>query len=142
MKEKDLPPDEGLYMGSVAFGSGPDRNPHSKWHVSKEEFPSDSYPPFAHGPGYILSRNLAKLIVDEGEEGNLLKFKLEDVSMGVWVEHVKKKYEGSFKVTISDDSRFNNLACGENMASGHYQSPAQLLSIWWQDVHWSTKICG
>ena len=37
-------------------GGGPHRNKKSQWYVKPEEWPSDRYPPWAHGAGYVLSQ--------------------------------------------------------------------------------------
>lgn len=36
-----------------------------------QEWPHDSYPPWAHGPGYVISRDIAKFIVRGHQERNL-----------------------------------------------------------------------
>ncbi|ONK78786.1 uncharacterized protein A4U43_C02F22420 [Asparagus officinalis] len=72
---------KGLLYGLIAFESSPDRDNDSKWFVSQEEWPHDMYPPWAHGPGYIISRDIAKFIVQGHRERNLKLFKLEDVAM-------------------------------------------------------------
>ncbi|RWW21509.1 hypothetical protein GW17_00014334 [Ensete ventricosum] len=40
------------------------------------EWPEEIYPPYADGPGYIISNDIARYVL----------FKMEDVSMGMWVE--------------------------------------------------------
>ena len=37
-------------------GGGPHRDTGSQWYVSPEDWPSDKYPPWAHGAGYILTK--------------------------------------------------------------------------------------
>ncbi|KAK9804299.1 hypothetical protein WJX72_005528 [[Myrmecia] bisecta] len=65
-------------------GGGPHRDPANQWFVSEDEWPSDKYPPWAHGTGYILTKDL----VDEIAAGAACKasnhtiFKLEDVAPG------------------------------------------------------------
>lgn len=36
-----------------------------------QEWPHDAYPPWAHGPGYIISRDIAKFIVRGHQERDL-----------------------------------------------------------------------
>ncbi|KAK2663906.1 hypothetical protein Ddye_002480 [Dipteronia dyeriana] len=45
------------------------------------EWPEEDYPPYANGPGYILSSDIANSIVNEFEGHKLRLFKMEDVSM-------------------------------------------------------------
>lgn len=37
-----------------------------------QEYPPSSYPPWAHGPGYIISRDIAKFIVQGHQERELM----------------------------------------------------------------------
>ncbi|CAI9767996.1 unnamed protein product [Fraxinus pennsylvanica] len=38
-----------LLYGLINLDSCPHRNPDSKWYISSEEWPEDTYPPWAHG---------------------------------------------------------------------------------------------
>lgn len=89
----------GLLYGLISFESAPHRDKDSKWYISTEvsifikfifymnyivlfylkfdnplslkEWPHASYPPWAHGPGYIISRDIAKFIVRGHQERGL-----------------------------------------------------------------------
>lgn len=94
----------GLLYGLIAFESAPDREKGSKWYIDNkvltsnfflymvnvcfislwldfdecyfaQEWPHALYPPWAHGPGYIISRDIAKFIV-RGHQESDLKVKL------------------------------------------------------------------
>lgn len=41
------------------------------YHSVAQEWPHASYPPWAHGPGYIISRDIAKFIVRGHHERDL-----------------------------------------------------------------------
>lgn len=43
----------------------------SNYHSFAQEWPHAAYPPWAHGPGYIISRDIAKFIVQGHHERNL-----------------------------------------------------------------------
>lgn len=46
-----------MFMGFIESpGGGPHRNPANQWYVSEEEWPSETYPPWAHGAGYVISQ--------------------------------------------------------------------------------------
>ena len=48
---------ERTFLGFIENpGGGPHRNKKSQWYVKPEEWPSDRYPPWAHGAGYVLSQ--------------------------------------------------------------------------------------
>ncbi|XP_070672320.1 hydroxyproline O-galactosyltransferase GALT6-like isoform X2 [Malus domestica] len=72
-----------FYIGNMNYHHNPLR--HGKWAVTYEEWLEEDYPPYANGPGYIISSDIAKSIVSEFERHKLRLFKMEDVSMGMWV---------------------------------------------------------
>ncbi|KAL2922249.1 Hydroxyproline O-galactosyltransferase GALT3 [Bienertia sinuspersici] len=117
----------GLFYGLISFQSSPHRDQDSKWFVSEEEWPKDSFPPWAHGPGYIISRDIAKYIIHGHQERDLKLFKLEDVAMGIWIE--KYKNSGHEVKYISDD-RFYNTGCDTDYILAHYQNPRKVLCLW------------
>ncbi|KAF3493998.1 hypothetical protein DY000_02055417 [Brassica cretica] len=90
------------------------------------EWPEDYYPPYANGPGYILSYDIAKFIVDDFEHQWLRLFKMEDVSMGIWVE----KFNETRPVAVVHSLRFCQLGCIEDYFTAHYQSPRQMICLW------------
>jgi hypothetical protein len=50
-------PQRRLFMGHIDRESGgPHREPSSQWYVTKEEWPTEKYPYWAHGAGYVLSK--------------------------------------------------------------------------------------
>ncbi|KAF2310326.1 hypothetical protein GH714_007767 [Hevea brasiliensis] len=117
----------GLLYGLMSFDSSPHREKDSKWYISNEEWPHSSYPPWAHGPGYIVSRNVAKFIAQGHQERDLKLFKLEDVAMGIWIEQFKKSGQ---EVHYISDERFHNTGCESNYILAHYQSPRLVLCLW------------
>jgi hypothetical protein len=50
-----------LYMGNLNLLHRPLR--HGKWAVTYEEWPEFVYPPYANGPGYVISIDIARDIV-------------------------------------------------------------------------------
>lgn len=117
----------GLLYGLISFESSPHRDKDSKWYISEAEWSNDSYPPWAHGPGYIISRDIAKFVAKGHQDGKLKLFKLEDVAMGIWIQ--KFKEEGG-KVNYVNDERFYNSGCESDYVLAHYQEPRKLLCLW------------
>ncbi|NXH95114.1 B3GT2 galactosyltransferase, partial [Pachycephala philippinensis] len=78
---KPLPPlTENYFTGFLMTGNTPIRNKDSKWYISEEEFPGNSYHPFCSGTGYVFSGDLAAKIVNASLT---IKFiHLEDVYVG------------------------------------------------------------
>lgn len=118
---------DGLLYGHISFESSPHRDKENKWYVSPEEWPYASYPPWAHGPGYVISRDIAKFIVGGHRERDIMLFKLEDVAVGIWIEQFKSL---GHSVKYVDDERFYISGCEPNYVLAHYQTPRKLLCMW------------
>ncbi|KAF0901764.1 hypothetical protein E2562_006229 [Oryza meyeriana var. granulata] len=117
----------GLLYGLISFQSSPHRNKDSKWFVSPKEWPVEAYPPWAHGPGYIVSRDVAKFVVHGHQERTLQLFKLEDVAMGIWIQQYKNSGQ---KVNYVNDDRFYSEGCDSDYVLAHYQSPRLMMCLW------------
>uniref|UniRef100_A0A6N2LJ94 Galectin domain-containing protein n=1 Tax=Salix viminalis TaxID=40686 RepID=A0A6N2LJ94_SALVM len=101
-----IPAGRSLYIGNINYHHKPLR--YGKWAVTYEEWPEEDYPPYANGPGYILSSDIGRFIVSEFESHKLRLFKMEDVSMGMWVEQFNssrpvKLLHGSLSVPKPND---------------------------------------
>ncbi|XP_062161512.1 beta-1,3-galactosyltransferase GALT1 [Alnus glutinosa] len=116
----------GLLFGLINSDSRPHRNPDSKWYISPEEWPEEKYPPWAHGPGYVVSHDIAKEIYRRYKKGNLKMFKLEDVAMGIWISNMKD----SLKVRYEKEERIHNEGCKDGYVVAHYQGPREMLCLW------------
>ncbi|KAF8080827.1 hypothetical protein N665_0920s0010 [Sinapis alba] len=122
---KKTPTDRSLYIGNINYYHKPLRQ--GKWAVTYEEWPEEDYPPYANGPGYILSTDIARFIVKEFEQHKLRLFKMEDVSVGMWVE----QFNNSVKpVDYEHSISFCQFGCIENYLTAHYQSPRQMICLW------------
>ncbi|XP_022976833.1 hydroxyproline O-galactosyltransferase GALT6-like [Cucurbita maxima] len=113
-----------LYVGNMNYHHKPLR--YGKWAVTYEEWPEEDYPAYANGPGYILSSDIAEYIVSEFEKHKLRLFKMEDVSMGMWVE----QFNSSKPVEFLHSLRFCQFGCIEDYLTAHYQSPRQMMCLW------------
>ncbi|XP_010532302.1 PREDICTED: hydroxyproline O-galactosyltransferase GALT5 [Tarenaya hassleriana] len=122
---KKVPADRSLYIGNMNYYHKPLRG--GKWAVTYEEWPEEDYPPYANGPGYILSSDIAHFIVKEFERHKLRLFKMEDVSVGMWVEHFKNNTK---PVDYRHSLKFCQFGCVENYYTAHYQSPRQMICLW------------
>ncbi|CAN8260271.1 unnamed protein product [Cochlearia groenlandica] len=146
-------PSTALLYGLISFDSSPDREQGSKWYICKEvdshysshtslsdiflenhttfsfakEWSFDSYPPWAHGPGYIISQDIAKFVVKGHRQRDLKLFKLEDVAMGIWIQQYNETVR---RVKYINDRRFHNSGCLSNYILVHYQTPRLILCLW------------
>ncbi|XP_016443763.1 hydroxyproline O-galactosyltransferase GALT6 [Nicotiana tabacum] len=125
MKEvKKVRSGRSLYVGNINYYHKPLR--HGKWAVTYEEWPEEDYPPYANGPGYIISFDIAEYIVSEFEKHKLRLFKMEDVSMGMWVE----QFNSSRPVEYVHSLKFCQFGCIDDYYTAHYQSPRQMICLW------------
>ncbi|KAG9439394.1 hypothetical protein H6P81_019559 [Aristolochia fimbriata] len=115
---------KSLYMGNLNLLHRPLRS--GKWAVTYEEWPEEVYPPYANGPGYIISSDISKHVVAQHANQSLRLFKMEDVSMGMWVE----EFNASTPVQYSHNWKFCQYGCMEDYYTAHYQSPRQMICLW------------
>ncbi|XP_042473109.1 hydroxyproline O-galactosyltransferase GALT6-like [Zingiber officinale] len=121
---KKIPSVRSLYIGNINYYHKPLRS--GKWAVTYEEWPEENYPHYANGPGYVISSDIANYVVSEIEKHTLRLFKMEDVSMGMWVE----KFNNSKPVEYVHNLKFCQFGCIEDYYTAHYQSPRQMLCMW------------
>ncbi|XP_016453141.1 hydroxyproline O-galactosyltransferase GALT6-like [Nicotiana tabacum] len=119
-----IPENRSLYIGNINYHHKPLRS--GKWAVTYEEWPEEDYPSYANGPGYIVSSDIANFVVSEFDSHNLKLFKMEDVSMGMWVE----KFNSSRPVEYAHSLKFSQSGCVDDYYSAHYQSPRQMICMW------------
>ncbi|XP_073134152.1 beta-1,3-galactosyltransferase GALT1-like [Henckelia pumila] len=116
----------GLLYGLIYSDLEPHREPDSKWYTTLEEWPHDKYPPWASGPGYVVSKDIAEAVSKKHREGQLKMFKLEDVAMGIWILDMKNK---GLQVRYEKDDRIV-YECIDGYVVAHRQSPGELLCLW------------
>ncbi|XP_058180808.1 hydroxyproline O-galactosyltransferase GALT6-like isoform X2 [Rhododendron vialii] len=121
---KKVPAGKSFYLGNINYYHKPFR--YGKWGVTYEEYAGEKYPPFANGPGYIVSSDIAQFIVSGFEKHKLRLFKMEDVGMGMWVE----QFNSSTPVEYIHILKFCQWGCTEDYITAHYQSPGQMTCLW------------
>ncbi|TVU45592.1 hypothetical protein EJB05_05082, partial [Eragrostis curvula] len=122
---KKIPEGKSFYLGNMNYNHRPLRE--GKWAVSYEEWPREEYPPYADGAGYIVSSDIANFVVSEMEKGRLNLFKMEDVSMGMWVRQFNSSGND---VEYVHNTKFCQSGCEGGYLTAHYQSPAQMVCLW------------
>ncbi|KAK9085919.1 hypothetical protein Sjap_026330 [Stephania japonica] len=129
-------PKKSLYMGNLNLLHRPLRS--GKWAVTYEEWPEEVYPPYANGPGYVISIDVARFVVSQHANQSLRLFKMEDVSMGMWVE----QFNSSINVQYSHNWKFCQYGCMEGYYTAHYQSPRQMVCLWDKLARGSAHCCN
>ncbi|KAK8952603.1 Beta-1,3-galactosyltransferase 15 [Platanthera zijinensis] len=128
----------GLLYGLISKDDKPNRNPGTKWFISPEEWPGQTYPPWAHGPGYVVSKDIAMAIYKRYKNRQLKMFKLEDVAMGIWTDDFKQK---GMDVKYMNDDRVHVEGCQNGYVVAHYQQPRDLLCLWQKLVETNQASC-
>ncbi|XP_042383229.1 hydroxyproline O-galactosyltransferase GALT6-like [Zingiber officinale] len=121
---KKVPSDKSLYIGNINYHHQPLRE--GKWAVTYEEWPEEDYPPYANGPGYVVSSDIAHFIIYNFEKHKLRLFKMEDVSMGMWLE----QFNNSRAIEYVHSLKFCQFGCIDGYYTAHYQSPRQMTCMW------------
>ncbi|KAL6637638.1 hypothetical protein ACP70R_025210 [Stipagrostis hirtigluma subsp. patula] len=122
---KKISDGKSFYLGNMNYYHRPLRE--GKWAVSYEEWPREEYPPYADGAGYIVSSDIANFVASGMEKGRLNLFKMEDVSMGMWVGQFNASGNA---VEYIHSPRFCQFGCVHDYLTAHYQSPAQMVCLW------------
>ncbi|MBA0842826.1 hypothetical protein Goarm_002630 [Gossypium armourianum] len=117
----------GLLYGLINSDSQPHRSTDSKWFISPAEWSEEKYPPWAHGPGYVVSYDIAKAVYNKFNEGRLKMFKLEDVAMGIWIDDMKKE---GLEVRYEKEERIFTEGCKDGYVIAHYQGPREMMCLW------------
>ncbi|XP_060893403.1 beta-1,3-galactosyltransferase 2-like [Labrus mixtus] len=136
-------PRQGFITGSVIWDGKPRRDINSKWYVSEELYPEDSFPPYVSGAGYVFSADLAARISWASRFVGMIP--LEDVYVGLCLRvlGVRPVYSRSllflrnlFQIQNLEYDRctFNKLL----IANGF--NPSQLLHSW-QDFSQGHSSC-
>lgn len=126
-----------MYVGNINYYHRPLRS--GKWAVTYEEWEEEAYPPYANGPGYVISSDIAQYIVSEFDNQILRLFKMEDVSMGMWVEKFNRTRR---PVQYSHDGRFYQSGCFDGYYTAHYQSPQHMICLWRKLQSGSAQCCN
>lgn len=131
LREVAVMPRSKGFMGYIESpGGGPHRDPSNQWYVSREEWASDRYPPWAHGTGYVVTMDVAREIA-AGVPYRLRPdrlFKLEDISFGSWVEFVAQDRGWDIQLVVS--KRFNYGGCTAHDAVSHYIDAERQRCMW------------
>ncbi len=80
-----------FYWGFIYYGNKPVRDVKNKWYVSFDEFEGEEYPPYACGPFYTMSYDVALRVAKKSHEPGFKVFSMEDVQMGMIVNDMDIK---------------------------------------------------
>lgn len=125
--------------------------------MPRDEYKPSFYPPMPHGPGYLLNSDAARKISELFEAGEVKALRLEvlvllhcagelecsiwqDVSMALWVDHLKQKL--GWKVVYRHNEKFRgSAACRADNFITHYIRPGRMQCMWQEEAEQSRKMC-
>lgn len=120
--------------GSVIRDGKPRRDSNSKWHVSKELYPKDYFPPYVSGAGYVFSTDLASRITWASRFVRMVP--LEDVYVGLCLQvlGIQPVYSRSFLAlrNLFEIQRLEYDRCTfAKLIIVNGFKPSELLDIWY-----------
>ncbi|XP_063160477.1 beta-1,3-galactosyltransferase 5-like [Candoia aspera] len=118
-----------FFTGFLKLNEYPIRDKSSKWYVSENEYPRNTYPPFCSGIGYVFSTDVASLVYRISD--NIPFVKLEDVFIGLCLAElnitlVNLHSKQSFFPTELEFS----LCHFKKIVASHFVRPHKLLIYW------------
>jgi beta-1,3-galactosyltransferase 2 len=117
--------ERGFIAGKVTAGRGPHRDKSSKWHVPKELYKRDDYPPFTHGPDYVVTISAIPVLLKAISMVPFLY--LEDVYLALLAETARVPLCDPGAMQIGSVPDWVQL---RNYNNAHYVSPGSMLSFW------------
>lgn len=126
-------PERGFITGSVIRDGAPRRDRNSKWYLSEELYPEDSFPWYVSGAGYVFSLDLAAKISWGSRFVRMIP--LEDVYVGLClrVVGIKPVYSRSL-LTFRNLFEIRNLKYDRctfaRLVIVNQFKPSELVRIW------------
>lgn len=126
-------PERGFITGSVIRDGAPRRDRNSKWYLSEELYPEDSFPWYVSGAGYVFSLDLAAKISWGSRFVRMIP--LEDVYVGLClrVVGIKPVYSRSL-LTFRNLFEIRNLKYDRctfaRLVIVNQFKPSELVHIW------------
>jgi len=109
-----------------------DPSPHRKgrWAIPHEEFAGDTFPLFPHGAGYVVSKDVGQRLEALRASDKLKVLRVEDVSMGLWVQQLKEDEGMPIKVMHDTRFRWEDLDCSDDSYTVHKATPRIQACMW------------
>lgn len=125
----ELPPRRNFFTGYLMRGYAPNRNKASKWYMPPELYPSERYPVFCSGTGYVFSGDLAEKIfrVSLG----IRRLHLEDVYVGICLAKLRIDPVPPPNEFLFNHWRVSYSSCKySHLITSHQFQPGELLKYW------------
>uniref|UniRef100_A0A8C6T4X7 Hexosyltransferase n=1 Tax=Neogobius melanostomus TaxID=47308 RepID=A0A8C6T4X7_9GOBI len=128
----DLPPKQSYFWvlhGYLMRGYVPNRNKDSKWFMAPELYPSERYPTFCSGTGYVFSGDMAELIYQASL--GVPRLPLEDVYVGICLAELHIDPQPPPSEFLFHHWRVEYSICTyRRLITSHHFQPRELLTYW------------
>ncbi|XP_067848492.1 beta-1,3-galactosyltransferase 5-like [Heptranchias perlo] len=126
-----------FFTGFIKAKEMPIRYSLSKWHMTKEEYPHRTYPPFCSGTGYVFSGDLVEKILTVSKHIPILK--LEDVYIGLCLKKLSITPVELYHHQTFYARKVKFSVCNfQKLVTSHGVSPTELL-IYWKTLGGTSK---
>ncbi|XP_066548192.1 beta-1,3-galactosyltransferase 2 [Amia ocellicauda] len=125
----DIPPRRNYFTGYLMRGYAPNRNKDSKWYMPPELYPSERYPVFCSGTGYVFSGDLAEKIYKASL--SIRRLHLEDVYVGICLAKLRIDPVPPPNEFVFNHWRVSYSSCKySHLITSHQFQPNELLKYW------------
>lgn len=125
----ELKPKKNYFTGNNMRGFAPNRNKNSKWYMPPELYPSDKYPTFCSGTGYVFSGDLARKIYRASL--SIRHLHLEDVYVGICLAKLQIEPTPPPNEFLFNHWRVSYSSCKySHLITSHGFHPNELLKYW------------
>ncbi|KAG8436541.1 hypothetical protein GDO86_007594 [Hymenochirus boettgeri] len=125
----DLPPRTNYFTGYLMRGYAPNRNKDSKWYMPQDLYPSERYPVFCSGTGYVFSGDLAEKIFKVSL--SIKRLHLEDVYVGICLAKLRIDPAPPPNEFVFNHWRVSYSSCKySHLITSHQFQPGELIKYW------------
>ncbi|KAI3368483.1 hypothetical protein L3Q82_025497 [Scortum barcoo] len=125
----ELPPKQRYFTGYLMRGYAPNRNKDSKWYMPPELYPSERYPIFCSGTGYVFSGDMAELIYQASL--SIRRLHLEDVYVGICLAKLRIDPSPPPNEFLFNHWRVSYSSCKySHLITSHQFHPNELIKYW------------
>ncbi|XP_041751602.1 beta-1,3-galactosyltransferase 2 [Coregonus clupeaformis] len=125
----EIQPKRDYFTGYLMRGYTPNRNKESKWYMSPELYPSERYPTFCSGTGYVFSGDLVEKIYRASL--GIRRLHLEDVYVGICLAKLRIEPTPPPNEFLFNHWRVSYSSCRySHLITSHQFQPNELLKYW------------
>ncbi|XP_043941257.1 beta-1,3-galactosyltransferase 2 [Protopterus annectens] len=125
----ELAPRHNYFTGYLMRGYAPNRNKDSKWYMPPELYPSERYPVFCSGTGYVFSGDLAEKIFKVSL--SIRRLHLEDVYVGICLAKLRIDPVPPPNEFVFNHWRVSYSSCKySHLITSHQFQPNDLIKYW------------